>query len=93
MKRYHGEWYKGRVRIFLGYIFIVTKARYELSLALGQVPKLPRVLGSDAMPVALEQSEVLLLQKILNSGHVNQISRETLLRVLRWSNLMSLFYG
>lgn len=75
MKRYHGAWHKERTLMFPGYIFIVTEAIYELSLALGQVPKLTKVLGTDTMPVALEESEVLLLQKILNPGHVAEMSR------------------
>lgn len=75
MKRYHGEWHKERVLMFPGYIFIVTETIHELSLALGQVPKLTKVLGTDSMPVALEESEVLLLQKILNPGNVAEISQ------------------
>lgn len=75
MKRYYGEWYKERALMFPGYIFIVTETIHRLSLALRQVPKLTKVLGTDAMPVALEESEVLLLQKILNPGHVAEISQ------------------
>lgn len=75
MKRYHGEWHKERALMFPGYIFIVTEEIYEISLALGRVPKLTKVLGTDAMPVALEEGEVLLLHKILNSGHVAEISQ------------------
>lgn len=75
MKRYHGAWHKERTLMFHGYIFIVTEAIYELSLALGQVPKLTKVLGTGTMPVALEESEVLLLQKILNPGYVAEMSR------------------
>lgn len=74
MKRYYGEWHKERALMFPGYIFIVTETIYELSLALGQVPKLTKALGTDAMPVALEENEVLL-QKILNPGHVAEISQ------------------
>lgn len=43
MKRYQGEWHKEHTPMFLGYIFIVTEAIYELALVLGRVPKLTKV--------------------------------------------------
>lgn len=75
MKRYHGEWHKEHTLMFPGYIFMVTDVIDELSLALGQVPKLTKVLGTDAIPVALEEEEVLFLRKILNTRHVAEISQ------------------
>lgn len=75
MKRYHGAWHKERQRIFPGYFFVVTEDVEALRLAFYKVPRLTKVLGIEWTPVALSEDEVRLMQHIMNSEYVVELSR------------------
>lgn len=74
MKRYEGAWHKEIKPMFPGYIFAITDQPEELHQQFQKVPKLTKLLGTDNVPVALSESEVMLLKKVTNQEHVAEMS-------------------
>lgn len=74
MKRYEGAWHKEMKPMFPGYIFAVTDQPEELYMEFLKVPKLTKLLGTDNVPVALSEAEVMLLRKVTNQEHVAEMS-------------------
>ena len=73
-KKYQGAWHEEKKLLFPGYLFIITKQVDDLKIALHQIPKLTKVLGTDHTPVALSEKEVSFLKHFLNTDYQVDIS-------------------
>ena len=73
-RRYEGMWHKEELRLFPGYIFMVTEQIHELFKNLKEIPELTKILGVGNEFVPLKDSEVKFLRETGGDKYLLKVS-------------------